>query len=153
MQKLIEKQPDLAETVLDRSTIFSEHHPDDPDLQVTFDFRFLEESPESKSLISDTVEILTNERNNLYFAPKIMCRYGREKLTCHPVVSALMSIKHTRLSRYFYYLKFGLFIIFNVLLNLLIVEEAKEYVYNKIHLQFNDFSVTRKIIIIIQLIT
>lgn len=125
MHKLINKYPHLAEIVLDRSTSFSEHHPEDPNLQVTFDFRFLEECPESKSFTSDVVDI-AKRRNNLYFAPKVMWKHGRGGLTRHPITATLINIKQNRLSRYFYYLKFGIFFIFNMLLNLLVVKEAKE---------------------------
>ena len=125
MQKLIEKHPGLAEIVLDRSTVFSDHHPEDPRLKVSFDFRFLEESPESKSLVSDLVGISTTGKSNLYFGPKIMSKFGREQLTCHPIVSTLISIKKRRLSSYFYYLRFGIFIVFNILLNVLLVKEGR----------------------------
>lgn len=126
MEKLIAKYPRVAEIVLDRSVTFSEHHLEDPNLQVTFDFRFLEESPQSRSLFSDVIEIMKAKRKDLYFAPKVMVRNRREELIFHPIVSTLIKMKNTRLARYFYYLKFGIFMVFNILLNLIIVEEAKE---------------------------
>ena len=124
MKKLIEKQPALAEIVLDRSTVFSAHQAEDPELSVKFDFRFLEECPESDSLASDLVE--AKKRNTLYFGPKFMSEFGREQLICHPIVSTLISIKRKRLSRYFYYSKFSIFLVFNVLLNILFMKEGRE---------------------------
>ena len=126
MKKLIEKQPALAEIVLDRSTVFSAHQPEDPELSVTFDFRFLEEYPESDSLASDLVEITTKKRNTPYCGLKLMSKFGREQLICHPIVSILISLKKKRLSRYFYYLKFSIFVVFNVLLNILLMKEGRK---------------------------
>lgn len=125
MHKLIKQYPGIAEIVLDRSTSFSHHHPEDPSFTVTFDFEFLEESPISHTQsVMDGIDIFKMNRNHRYFAPKLMSKYGRERLTRHPIVSTLISLKWNRISRYFYYMRFIIFLIFNVLLNIIVVLEG-----------------------------
>ena len=124
MQKLIKHYPDIAEIVLNRSTSFSHHHPEDPAFTVTFDFHFLEEALTTKSSKFNPLDLVRSNRDQLYFAPKIMSKYGREQLTRHPIVSTLISLKWKRLSRYFYYVRFLVFFVFNLILNVIVVLES-----------------------------
>ena len=125
LKKLVERYPDLAEVVLDRSTKFSDHHPEHPDFSVTFDYQFLEEYPETQSFLTDTCAVLTKSRNGLYFSPNILAEYGRESLMSHPIISSLFEIKWQRVCRYIYYLSFLLYLIFIVSLTVLIMLEGR----------------------------
>lgn len=124
MHKLIKKYPDLVEIILNRSISFSEHHPEDSAFTATFDFRFLDESPTTGSLPSGTVDKIFEKRKRLYFAPRLMFKYKRQELTNHPIVSALMEIKWNRLCRYFYYLRFFVFLVHSTLLNIYVVNKS-----------------------------
>ena len=124
MAKLIKKYPHLAEIVLDRSTIFSEQHSEHPDFSVTFDYQFLEEKPQSRSLWEDTVKIITKKRNMLYFAPQLMADYNREKLLAHPITSSLFSTKWYRICKKLYYTSFLFYLVYIVLMSTLIIMEG-----------------------------
>ncbi|XP_065057314.1 transient receptor potential cation channel subfamily A member 1-like [Rhopilema esculentum] len=128
MKKLVERYPDQAEVVLDRSTKFSDHHPEHPDFSVTFDYQFLEECPKTQSILSDTCAVLKKSRNGLYFAPNILAEFGRESLMSHPIISSLFEIKWQRVCRYVYYLSFLLYLIFIVSLTVLIMLEGKVFI-------------------------
>ena len=123
--KLIEKYPHLAEVILDRSTVFSDHHPEHPDFSVTFDYQFLEEKPESRSMFADTVKILTKKRNMLYFAPQLMADYNRENLMAHPVTSSIFSTKWNRICKQFYYASFAVYLFYVVSMSALILMEGR----------------------------
>ena len=121
MKKLIQMCPDITRIVLDRSTTFSDHHPDHAEFSVTYDYRFLEEKPQTQSVFSDTNSIIKGQRNELYFAPRIMAEYRREHLMAHPITSSLFQVKWKRLCRYVYYLSFLTYGIFVASLSILVV--------------------------------
>eukprot|EP00795_Rhopilema_esculentum_P014080 gene14080-5067_t len=125
MTKLIERYPSAAEIVLNRSTSFSDHHPEHPDFTVTFDYVFLEEVPGSLSIGADFVKIFSKNHGVPYFAPKLMSKFGREQLMQHPIITSLLSLKWERLCRYFYYSRFFVYLVFNVFLNVIVVLERK----------------------------
>ena len=124
MAKLIETYPHLAEIVLDRSTVFSDHHPEHPDFSVNFDYTFLEEEPQSRSLWADTVKIITQKRNMLYFAPQLMADYNREKLLEHPITSSLFSTKWNRICKKLYYTCFVFYLFYIASMSTLIIMEG-----------------------------
>jgi len=128
MAKLVDKAPHLAEIILDRSTVFSEHPPEHPDFSVTFDYQFLEEEPQSRSLMADTCKILTQKRNVLYFAPDLMANFNREKLLAHPLVASLFSTKWDRICKQLYYTSFFLYLVYVISMSTLIIMEGRTYV-------------------------
>lgn len=125
MAKLIAKYPNVAEVVLDRSTEFSEHHPDHPDFTVKYDYQFLEEKPESNSMLTDTINIFTRKRNMLYFAPQIMADYCRENLMAHSITTSLFSAKWNRVCKQFYYASFTVYLFYVVSMSVLIITEGR----------------------------
>ena len=126
MKKLIEKYPELAEIVLDRSVTFSDHHSEHPDFKVTFDFKFLEEYPkETEGVLADTAAAFKTKRNRLYFGPRVMAKHERDALMEHPIVTSLLSLKWKNAGRYLYYLSFLIYLIYILSLTVLVVMEAK----------------------------
>ena len=125
MKKLITKYPHLVEIILNRSISFSDHHPEDPDFTVTFDFQFLDESPTSRPVLAETFDKILRKRKPLYYAPTIMLENERQQLLHHPIVTILMEIKWKKLCRYFYYLRFLVYLIYITLLNISVYDKAK----------------------------
>ena len=125
MTKLIEKSPHLAEIVLDRSTVFSEHHSEHIDFSVTFDYQFLEEKPQSRSFFADVAKIITQKRNMLHFAPQLMADHNRENLMAHPIISSLFATKWSRVCKHFYYTSFFLYLVFVISMSTLIILEGR----------------------------
>lgn len=125
MEKLIENYPKLAGIVLDRSTIFSDHHPEHPDFTVTYDYQLLEEKPRSRSAIADCIRIVTKERNMLYFAPQLMANFNRENLLVHPITASLFTTKWNRICKQLYYASFIMYIFFVIALSTLILLEGR----------------------------
>ena len=121
MERLVQLCPDVAEIILDRSTTFSDHHPEHSSFSVTYNYIFLEEDPSSQSIFSDARSILKGQRNELYFAPRIMAEYGQESLMAHPITSSLFRVKWTHLCRHAYYLSFLIYALFVVSLSILTV--------------------------------
>ena len=136
----MDKFPNLAEIILDRSTMFSDHHPEHPDFFVTFDYQFLEEEPDSHSLMTDTLAVLTKQRNKLYFAPKLMAKHGCESMMAHPITADLFATKWRRICRYFYYASFVIYIFYIISMTYLVIKENNTLV--AFRYSIFDFSVT-----------
>ena len=125
MTKLIATAPELSEIVLDRSCSFSAHQPDHPDFEMTFDFKYLEGFPESKSIVNDLAVVCKGEKSDLFFAPKVMAKHGRQQLISHPIIKSLFALKWQRVGRYLYYFSFLLYMIFLVALNISVLTESQ----------------------------
>ena len=126
MSRLVEKYPKLVELILDRSTVFSDHHPEHPDLSVTFDYQFIEEEPKSEGFCADSASVFMKHRNMLYFSPQLICQYGRERLMSHPITSSICEVKWQRICRYFYYFSLFFYVVYITSLTTLVIMEGRQ---------------------------
>ncbi|RDD41571.1 Transient receptor potential cation channel subfamily A member 1 [Trichoplax sp. H2] len=79
MKQLIEKMPVVAEAVLDRCVILSNHPRNHPDSFVTFNYKYIESPPQETQL---------REVKDCYLSISSMVEYNREKLFTHPLIMA-----------------------------------------------------------------
>eukprot|EP00794_Sanderia_malayensis_P018710 gene18710-20598_t len=123
MNKLIEKYPDVAEIVLDRSCSFTDHPIDNPKFSVTYNYEFLEDYPEEETTFKDTVIASCKGKIKTPFAPSVMGKFERQKLISHPIINSLFTLKWRRFARYLYYVSFFMYIVFVVSLNVTVLLE------------------------------
>ncbi|RDD41572.1 Transient receptor potential cation channel subfamily A member 1 [Trichoplax sp. H2] len=79
MKRLIEKIPEAAQAVLDRCIVQSNHSETHPDAFITFNYEYIESSPEKIEL---------KEVQDNYLAISSMVEYNRDSLLCHPLIMA-----------------------------------------------------------------
>ncbi|RDD41697.1 Transient receptor potential cation channel subfamily A member 1 [Trichoplax sp. H2] len=122
MKRLIERLPAVAKDALDKCVILSKNTMNDSK-QVTFDFRYLESSPEDKQL---------KEVKDKYLAVKSMLKYERNELMRHPVVAAYRHFKWNAIMKYIYYGDLLLKIIFLLGVVIPITLNARDYLNYRI---------------------
>ncbi|XP_072018517.1 transient receptor potential cation channel subfamily A member 1-like isoform X2 [Amphiura filiformis] len=84
MKKLIEVLPDAAVQVMDQCVTKSHDDNIDPELQVTYDYRFVDPGPDD----------ISYEKNNCrYFALETMVEYRRETLLAHELSQNILARK------------------------------------------------------------
>ena len=117
MPLLIEKLPNVAETLMDDSVSYSKHHVDSPLLHVNYNFEVLELDPAEDNSFSG---------KSKYFAPSLMAKFNRESLLVHPLTKMLLNLKWKRVGRHVYTFSFLLYLAYIVTLTALIIVERDE---------------------------
>ncbi|XP_070579650.1 transient receptor potential cation channel subfamily A member 1-like [Ptychodera flava] len=106
LKLLIEKLPDVALVALDQCVEYSHLDRTDPDLKVTYDYRYIDTNP-------DDVE--TKFRWNA-LATMVECR--RESLLSHELSQSLLKKKWNRFVRYFFAVDFIFYFLFMIIMTL-----------------------------------
>ena len=117
MEKLIQFYPEACEIFLDRFISCSDHHTDDKDLAVTYDYKYLVSDPSTLKF--------AERKEGQYFGPDVMVHYKREKLLEHPVTKSLLKFKWKSTGRYIYHSSFFMYLLFISSLTALILLERE----------------------------
>ena len=113
MRKLIKAAPKVAEVVLDKCIVKSKHPSNHLDYSITYDFRYIDQDPDSSFQESQSFEALS------------MAKYNRENLLSHPVTKKLMAYKWARLGRFIYYTTLVLYFVFVLCVTSVVVIERE----------------------------
>ena len=125
MQKLIEKLPDVAETVLDQCISYSPLPPSHEDFSVTFNFVPLDPDVNSACLN--------------YFGPATMAIHRRERLLNHKVTQVLLRWKWMILGKFVNIANTIIFAFFVLLFTLLVAKERE-----KVEFSLNSTETTKR---------
>lgn len=109
MAKLIEREPEVAEKVLDNCIAYSKESKEHRDYSIVYNFEYINVQP-------------TKERG-CFFGPSHMAKFSRENLLSHPVTINLINDKWKLLGRQLYFLLLILNCGFVGLLTYLAMEE------------------------------
>ncbi|XP_077977549.1 uncharacterized protein LOC144433113 [Glandiceps talaboti] len=106
--RLIEKLPNVAHTVLDKCVHYSHSDKSDPDIKITYNFKHVDPGPDS---------ITARKIGKKWTALKTMVRWKRQDLLKHDVCQKLINLKWKKFGRVMFGLDFMFYFIYLLSLN------------------------------------
>eukprot|EP00794_Sanderia_malayensis_P000577 gene577-1237_t len=113
MSKLIKSAPDIAEVVMNKCIVESSHARDNKDFTISYDFKYIDQSPSKRKDHKYSLE------------PGTMALYNREKLLSHKLTRKLIEHKWAKLGRPIYYFTFLVYLFFVVCVTSMVVTERE----------------------------
>ncbi|XP_074649568.1 transient receptor potential cation channel subfamily A member 1-like isoform X2 [Tubulanus polymorphus] len=107
MQRLIERLPEAAKVVMDHCVRASTDDHEDKNLEVTFDYTFLDPGPDDPMC-----------KKQRWFAMDTMVKAKSTDLLSHPLSQNLLSVKWVKCVRYLFYSNLLFYVMFVLLLNI-----------------------------------
>ncbi|XP_074649063.1 uncharacterized protein LOC141904378 [Tubulanus polymorphus] len=107
MQRLIERLPEAAKVVMDHCVRASTDDHEDKNLEVTFDYTFLDPGPDDPMC-----------QKQRWFAMNAMVKVKSTDLLSHPLSQNLLSVKWVKCVRYLFYSNLLFYVMFVLLLNI-----------------------------------
>ncbi|XP_038064294.1 transient receptor potential cation channel subfamily A member 1-like isoform X2 [Patiria miniata] len=108
MKKLIKDMPDAALLVLDHCVKKSHSDPHHPDLEITYDYSYIDSGPDNHLSKASNV----SGENKRFFGVETMVKYKREKLLSHELSQSILSRKWSTFAGVIYMLDFLLYLIY-----------------------------------------
>lgn len=109
MQKLIEREPEVAEAVLDNCIDYSKDSKEHREFSIKYNFEYINVQP-------------TQDQKG-FFGPSCMAKFNREDLLSHPVTINLINDKWKLFGRQLYFLLLLIYCAFVGLLTYLAMDE------------------------------
>ncbi|XP_064641028.1 transient receptor potential cation channel subfamily A member 1-like isoform X2 [Lineus longissimus] len=113
MKKLIKRLPEAAKVVMDQCVKISSDDPADIDLEMTFQYKYIDPGPDDPMC-----------KAKRWLALETMAKYGRRDLLSHPLCQNILTVKWQKFARYLFYLNLLTYIVFVIMMMIFIFTVA-----------------------------